>query len=227
MIMNTNTKLSLEKQLEEYRFALSKVSHEIRNPVTLINSSLQLMEKEHPEFKQYDLWQNVMEDMQFLRRLLDDLSAYNNTYRCQLVKTQMGPWLSKLAESIPLLFTNTHIHYNVNISDSLPCALIDTLKLNQALTNLLRNAFEAAETQVSFLAYQKENSLCLEIYNDGTPISFEQKQEIFTPFVTTKSEGTGLGLPIAKGIINSHNGSLILDSSKEGETRFLVSLPLC
>lgn len=48
-------KSSLEKQLEDYRFALSKVSHEVRNPVTLINSYLQLLEKDHPELKQNEL----------------------------------------------------------------------------------------------------------------------------------------------------------------------------
>ena len=46
-------KPSLEKQLEDYRFALSKVSHEVRNPVTLINSYLQLLEKDHPELKSF------------------------------------------------------------------------------------------------------------------------------------------------------------------------------
>ena len=76
-------KPSLEKQLEDYRFALSKVSHEVRNPVTLINSYLQLLEKDHPELKQNELWSDITEEMLFLRRLLDDLSCYNNTFRCQ------------------------------------------------------------------------------------------------------------------------------------------------
>lgn len=67
-------KPSLEKQLEDYRFALSKVSHEVRNPVTLINSYLQLLEKDHPELKQNELWSDITEEMLFLRRLLDDLS---------------------------------------------------------------------------------------------------------------------------------------------------------
>ena len=51
-------KSSLEKQLEDYRFALSKVSHEVRNPVTLINSYLQLLEKDHPEF-QLNTYNNI------------------------------------------------------------------------------------------------------------------------------------------------------------------------
>lgn len=58
-------KPSLEKQLEDYRFALSKVSHEVRNPVTLINSYLQLLEKDHPELKQNELWSDITEEMLF------------------------------------------------------------------------------------------------------------------------------------------------------------------
>ena len=80
-------KSSLEKQLEDYRFALSKVSHEVRNPVTLINSYLQLLEKDHPELKQNELWSDITEEMLFLRRLLDDLSCYNNTFCCQFSAT--------------------------------------------------------------------------------------------------------------------------------------------
>ena len=58
-------KSSLEKQLEDYRFALSKVSHEVRNPVTLINSYLQLLEKDYPELKQNELWSDITEEMLF------------------------------------------------------------------------------------------------------------------------------------------------------------------
>ena len=57
---------SLEQQLNDCRFALSKVSHEIRNPVTLINSYLQLLEKSHPALKQDSLWSDLTEEMSFL-----------------------------------------------------------------------------------------------------------------------------------------------------------------
>ncbi|MCI5900852.1 MAG: HAMP domain-containing histidine kinase [Lachnospiraceae bacterium] len=226
MIMNTTTGINTEKQLEECRFALSKISHEIRNPVTLVNSSLQLMETEHPELKQYGLWQDVMENMQLLRHLLDDLTSYNNTCKCKRTRTEMTPWLTKLADSIPALFAGKKLTYRVTIPENLSCASIDTIKLNQALTNLLRNAFEAASREVSFLACEKCGMLFLDISNDGEPVPSDQQKDIFTPFFTTKSNGTGLGLPIAKDILAAHDGNILLESSKETGTRFLVSLPL-
>lgn len=224
--MCTEKEIYLEKQLNDCRFALSKVSHEIRNPVTLINSTLQLIEKEHPEMKEYSLWKNVMEDMAFLRRLLNDLSSYNNTFRCQPQKTEITSWLSNLANAAPKLFPDKHFCYSVDIPENLPPVYMDTTKMNQALTNLLRNAFEAADSEISFCAYEHLNRLYIKIHNDGTHIPPEQQQDIFRPFITTKTEGTGLGLPIAKGILEAHNGTLSLTSSKTEGTNFLASLPL-
>ena len=68
----------MDKIKEEQRFCLSKISHEVRNPVTLINSSLQLIEQQHPEVKTFAFWKETMEDLSFLRTLLDELSSFNN-----------------------------------------------------------------------------------------------------------------------------------------------------
>ncbi len=201
-------KSSLEKQLEDYRFALSKVSHEVRNPVTLINSYLQLLEKDHPELKQNELWSDITEEMLFLRRLLDDLSCYNNTFRCQFSATEMSPFLLKLSESVYLLFPDSPISYQISVPENLPTLSVDPLKLNQALTNLLRNSFESAAQSVSFSVVEKQDCLQIDIINDGASISKEQQTEFFKPFVTTKPNGTGLGLPIARGIIEAHHGSI-------------------
>lgn len=225
--MHTEKEIYLENQLNDCKFALSKVSHEIRNPVTLINSSMQLLEKEHPEIKSSDLWQNITEDMAFLRRLLDDLSSYNNTFRCSKTATDMTPWLSRLAHAIPNLFPDKPCAYAVHIPENLPAVSIDTLKLNQALTNLLRNAFEAAEKQVSFSVRQSPEQLQIEICNDGAFIPPAQQTELFLPFTTTKANGTGLGLSIAKGILEAHGGALSFLSSETAGTTFLAVLPLC
>ena len=68
----------IQKLKEEHHLALSLISHDIQNTVTLINSSMQLIEAEHPEVFSFDLWDDMKKDMLFLRRLLDELSGYNN-----------------------------------------------------------------------------------------------------------------------------------------------------
>lgn len=223
--MDTSNETYLEKQLEEYRFALSAVSHEVRNPVTLINSSLQLLEREQPQLKQSDLWNNVMNDMQFLRSLLDDLSSFNNTFRCTKKETDMVSWLNDLTSSVSLLFPDKTCEYSVKIPKDLSPVSIDTLKMKQAITNLLRNAFEAADALVSFRAFEQDGQLLMEIYNDGAFIPKALQKEIFQPFATTKENGTGLGLPIAKGVLEAHGGSILLSSSELHGTVVYLCLP--
>lgn len=78
---------------EHLHFALSRISHEIRNPVTLINSSLQIIEAEHPEVKDFQFWDDVKGDLSYLLTLLNDLSSYNNGNSLTLECFKPGPWL--------------------------------------------------------------------------------------------------------------------------------------
>lgn len=224
--MSQKNNTDLMQQLEEYRFSLSQISHEVRNPVTIINSALQLLEKEHPDITQYDLWRDIMDNMHFLRRLLDDLSTYNNTFCCEKRETEMTPWFTNLSRSIPLLFPEKQCKYSVTIPENLPSASIDRLKMSRAMTNLLRNAYEAADSIVSFSVCKQNEALIIEIHNDGAFITSQLKKDIFRPFFTTKTEGTGLGLPIAKRILEAHGGFLSLESSQEQGTTVQIRFPL-
>ena len=108
---------SRKTNLKTTALLFQKISHEVRNPVTLINSYLQLLEKDHPELKQNELWSDITEEMLFLRRLLDDLSCYNNTFRCQFSATEMSPFLLKLSESVYLLFPDSPISYQISVPE--------------------------------------------------------------------------------------------------------------
>ena len=61
--------------MEDINLTIAKITHEIRNPLTLINSSLQLIERTHPEVKDFPFWSQTLEDVEYLNQLLDDLAA--------------------------------------------------------------------------------------------------------------------------------------------------------
>jgi signal transduction histidine kinase len=100
--------------------------------------------------------------------------------------------------------------------------------MKQVLINLLMNAVQASpegET-VTVTVCQKGRYIGIELSDNGCGISFTQSEEIFAPFSTTKKEGTGLGLPIAKKIIEAHKGHLeLLDNPEQGAT-FRILLPI-
>ena len=78
--------IEITKQSEkDFRFLLSRLSHEIRNPVTLINSELQLMASSHPELCSYRQWDSLMDNLEYVKELLKELSDFSHAQTVPLV----------------------------------------------------------------------------------------------------------------------------------------------
>ena len=77
----------LQRLLESHQMTISAISHEIRNPLTLIYSTLQLIASQHPETASFKYWNQLMEDVKYTNLLLEELSVYNNSDRLSLTQT--------------------------------------------------------------------------------------------------------------------------------------------
>ena len=207
---------------------LSKMFHEIKNPLTLINSSLQLIQDEHPEVTTFRFWNQTMEDIKNLRNLLDELSSFQKGNVLNMTKINLFDFTEDLLESTAgfLLETGTPLTLESTIDDLDFYA--DDVKLRQAIINLLKNATESSASGSPIILRMTADTqwLYISVADKGCGISKEHLEKIFEPFHTTKSYGTGLGLPIVKKIIESHNGKLTLKSKEGAGTTFLISLPL-
>ncbi|MEM6724571.1 MAG: ATP-binding protein, partial [Bacteroidota bacterium] len=102
--------------------------------------------------------------------------------------------------------------------------------LNQVFMNIITNAIEAIEGQGTIFIHTRTNGqlAIIEIEDDGIGMSEEVKRQIFEPFFTTKEfgYGTGLGLSISFGIIETHKGSLKVESAVNQGTSFTIKLPI-
>lgn len=226
---------------EEFQTLLSAISHEIRNPVTLINSYLQLMAQTHPEICEYPYWDTVQQEMTHLRALLEDISSYQNVYRLHTTETDMTACLREYAGAVaPVLSQNTSVTFCTEISGDLPVLSVDPVRLRQILDNLLRNAVDAImqasqdadslETgsfsgSVMLSAFVHEDMLHISVSDNGCGIQKEHLATLFNPFVTHKDNGTGLGLAISRRIAEAHGGTLICLSCAK-PTVFEVQLPV-
>lgn len=218
---------ALKKIIEEQKFAISQISHEIRNPVTLINSSLKLIEKQHPEVKSFAYWKDTMQDMEYLLCLLDEVSSFNNSMLLKQESLNTSQWLTDFASSLFCMIPHS-VRFSFHIPPLLPPLTADPVKLRRALSNLLRNGFEALEKEgeVSLSASVDGQSLSLCVSDTGCGIPEEYMDTLYQPFVTHKAGGTGLGLPITKRIVEAHGGSLSLKTSPGAGTSFTIRLPL-
>lgn len=103
----------------------------------------------------------------------------------------------------------------------------DIDQIEQLLSNLLRNATQAVETmpeaQIQIKATVCANeTIRLSIRNNGSAIPTEIADDIFLPFFTTKPEGNGIGLSIARQIMQLHGGSIQLAANRDGEVTFVL-----
>lgn len=216
---------------QEYELLISSISHEIRNPVTLINSYLQLMEQAHPEVSEFTHWRPIQHEMQYLCRLLGDISAFQSGEHLHLTFTDSKQWLSEYADSARMLIHrigSSHTTFTIHLYHSLPFLSMDQTKIRQVLDNLIRNSIEAASgtNTITLSASSQGQNLLIQVSDTGCGIPKEDLSSIFRPFVTHKPQGTGLGLAIAKRIAQAHKGDLFVRSVPGQGSVFTLRLPI-
>lgn len=228
MNQNSHNYILINKLLDSQKFTISKISHEIRNPLTLISSTLQLIQKQHPETEHFAHWEQVLEDVKFMQSLLEDLSAYNNGSKLKSSFIPTSDFMNHMAVSFAASLLDTSVEFTSEIDQKLPVFYGDALKLREMFLNLLRNALDAvsANGRIHIRCYQKEDSIITEITDNGCGISKAQLNDIFTPFTTYKTNGSGLGLAIVKTIAEAHHGFVHVVSVPDVRTTFTVTLPI-
>lgn len=222
----------LTRLLESHRMQISAISHEIRNPLSLVYSSLQLIESGHPEVHQFRHWDEMRQDIEYMTQLLEELSSYNNGERLTLTDTGMSSFLRTLALSFAASLIDTDIEFISLVGPDLPVLPIDTIKFRQLLLNLLANAKDAllasnhSVLTLTLSAKVKDQSLIITITDTGCGIAPEDMDTLFEPFVTHKQGGTGLGLAIARRVIRAHHGTIHAASESGKGSVFTITLPI-
>ena len=219
----------INQLLENQHSMVSTIAHEVRNPLTLIFSSLQVMQVQHPEVKEFPHWSQTLSDVEFTCQLLNELSALNNGNSLNYSVFSISRLLKNIAVSfaISLDSQNNSIEFTSSIPEDLDDFTGDKIKLEEVFLNLLKNARDAVgdSGRISLCVSQSEDSLIILVNDNGCGIPQDHLEDIFEPFKTYKTDGTGLGLALAKRIVESHGGSLSVSSIENTGSTFTVKLP--
>ena len=111
---------TVSKLKNDFHYTLSKFSHELRNPLTLINSGLQMIASAHPEVKEYEHWDDVMDNLDYVKELLDELSAFNNAGHVKRENIDTCSYLRTILSSIKPTLDYLEITLETDIPDSMP-----------------------------------------------------------------------------------------------------------
>jgi len=226
-----------EKLVENERLATigttaAKLAHEIGNPLNSMSIALQLLQRRlrpYEELLDDKVYGSVRAFEEQIRRLTNLLQEFRSLSRRQSVDSQP---LDLAAVLLDILTTETPFYEerrviaHEEIEPALPLVLGDAQKLKQVVLNLCKNAVEAMPEggRLTVCARCEGKQVCVEVADTG--VGIPPGVNIFEPFVTTKAEGTGLGLPIAQQLIAAHQGTLTYTSEPGRGTTFRITLPL-
>jgi signal transduction histidine kinase len=220
--------LSEEEKLAAIGRLSSAISHEIRNPVAVISSSLQMARAANLDASQRDeMFQIAANEASRLEQLTSEFLNYALPHPPLKSQALVSEILGYLASSCRAYGTSKGLKLEVSAPEEL-MADTDLRQIQQALLNLVRNSIDASsQGQTVFIRGRSTDSgdILLEVENSGPPIPEESLPRLFEPFYTTKPAGSGLGLAISRNICRAHGGDLKLTQNRTGRVCFTIQLP--
>jgi signal transduction histidine kinase len=158
--------------------------------------------------------------------LLQDLGRLGESMKLKLQPTDLAKFVTRLLSSDKASLTAEQIRINCHVAADLPLVQLDRRRFKQAWLNLFKNAVEAMPSggTITVRLYRSDAYVCLEIEDTGTGVP--EGIDVFEPFITTKPQGTGLGLGIVREIVSAHGGVVSYQNTPQTGASFKVSLPL-
>ena len=223
----TRERLVVEEKLAVVGRLSSAVAHEIRNPVSIIASSLVTADRpEVGERQRREMHAIARSEAARLEKLTSDFLSYARPSQPKRNPVAVADLLGYIAEVANVQASKRGIRIAVVGEDGLR-ANVDREQLQRAVLNLLLNAIDATPVggQVVIRSSRPSvQSVELQVENSGDPIPKEVLSRIFEPFYTTKPHGTGLGLAISRNIARVQGGDLIVAQNEPGRVCFTMTI---
>jgi signal transduction histidine kinase/ligand-binding sensor domain-containing protein len=227
-----------EKEIYEAKIEFfTNIAHEIKTPLTLIKGpveNLREMVEAYPEIIDdvSTMERNTDRLVNLINQILDFRKTETKGFSLDFTPVNLNLLIQDVYETFEPLARKRNLSYNLNMPPAPVTILADEEALHKILTNLFSNAIKYAEKEISIKVNtpkQDQEKLVIEISNDGPLIPKELKEKIFEPFFrirgSGKQKGTGLGLALARSLVELHNGKLYLKKSENDLNAFIMELP--
>ena len=226
-IRQLRDRVALKENLSHLGELSAGIAHEFRNSLATLQGYARLLERSEGE-ETADLSRRILREVEGSRKVVEEFLQYARPARLQMTPLNLRTLLEALGRELASSSEGEAIHFKVE--GEFPPLTGDETQLRRAFQNLLLNAVQArngrpVEIDVTG-AVEEGKTLRIEVTDNGLGIPPEILPRIFTPFFTTRPEGTGLGLPLVQKAIVSHDGSVEVASQPGQGTRFTIRLPL-
>jgi len=222
-------KLAKSEREQAWEEMARQVAHEIKNPLTPMRLTVQSyqntnsLESKEEKDKLNDFCDTLIEQIDTMSTVATSFSDFATLPKTQLEKSDIVDTTKKVIE----IFEQNNISFTTS-KESIVIKL-DKEQWIRVMTNLIKNSIQSIpsdrEPNINIEITDSKNSVKVLVSDNGLGVLEENKEKIFEPKFTTKTDGMGLGLGIVKNIINSHRGKISYKSKPKKGTKFTISLP--
>jgi len=224
-------KLNQHQRLKSMGEMAASLAHQIRTPIaTSILHSAQLKNNQLSEDKRLQVVNKIMTQMRDLEKIVSNMLMFSRNNIEELERCSLNSIVDNILDDLQpqLLEKNITLQFHKQNPNMMVVANLSVLQ--SAIQNIVVNAIQAVDMNgVIDIALMEgpDASIELTIKDDGIGICVERHTEIFEPFITDKSSGTGLGLAVMQAIARAHNGDIYLLESELGKgSTFALRLPM-
>ena len=229
-------KLLQTEKISAWQEIAQRMAHEIKNPLTPIKLSAQRILRRFREKRENfneilePAVETIIEEVDNLNNLLEEFRTFSRLPAPQIEDENLHSLVSEVAT----VYADSYPKIQVNLEDvdTQTVLPIDKGQMRQVFGNLFKNAFEAIEDSGSVvvrtdLVRKGNKRYCrIQVKDSGVGIDSDFHGQVFNPYFTTKTDGTGLGLPIVERIIFDHKGQIWFETEKGAGTTFIIDLPM-
>lgn len=224
--------ISLHMNLKEFekekniKLNLFKITHEIKNPLTVVNGYLSMFDV--TDIEKSKRYISILKNE--VNRTLNLLSDFMEFTKIKVVKKEcnFNDLISDVKEVLIPFFIKKNVSYSFCVQNNI-IVNMDYNRIKQVIINVIKNAVEACRESngmVTTTAFTEEDYLIIVVKDNGIGMDKFVLDNILVPFYTTKDNGTGLGVSLSKEILESHGGTINYDSVKEKYTTCKITIPL-
>ncbi len=225
--------LAKSERESAWRDMAKQVAHEIKNPLTPMKLSIQLLQKawenNDEDFGERlnEVTRTLIEQIENLRNIAEEFSNFAKMPKSENEKID----LAQKIENLVKLYENiNNVEVKAVIKDRPVYIWADNKQISRALINLIKNAIQAipegVKGKVVIELERKDDKALVKVIDNGTGIPEEVRGKLFTPSFTTKSSGMGLGLSMVKNIVQNARGKIWFDTQIGKGTVFYIEFPL-
>lgn len=224
LVENRNKLLEAEKEVM-WREMAQVMAHEIKNPLTPIR--LQMQRMEHKYLMGSDDFEKIFNDgVKIVNEEVENLQTLVNQFRnfARMPSASFEKYDLKTQIEEILMPYESQVDLQADIDRDLPEFYGDKMQMKQVFVNLIQNAIQSMDSDLTLRVgcHHEKGKFVITIEDHGNGIDKEDQEKIFQPYFTRKKKGTGLGLAIVKRIVQTHEGTIKVESEKGKGTRFTI-----